>query len=226
MRLSVILPARNEEELIEKTIKNIQEYFSEKKYKSELIIVLNGCNDKTEAIVNLSKSINNLKIVVLKSKAGYGLALKKGLQSSKGKYVAIFNVDFYDLKMLDLVDIDLYGRDLVIGSKMAHWSEDKRSMDRKIFSYVYNFLLKLLFKFKGSDTHGIKIMRRNVVEKVLRKCKTISGIMDTEFVIKAQREGFKIADFPVVVEEKRIPRFSNRLLSTPVDVYSLYKSLK
>lgn len=226
MRLSVILPARNEEELIEKTIKNIQEYFSEKKYKSELIIVLNGCNDKTEAIVNLFKSNNNLKIVVLKSKAGYGLALKKGLLIAKGKYVAIFNVDFYDLKLLDLVDIDLYGRDLVIGSKMAHWSEDKRSMDRKIFSYVYNFLLKLLFKFKGSDTHGIKIMRRNVVEKVLRKCKTISGIMDTEFVIKAQREGFKIADFPVLVVEKRVPRFSNRLLSTPVDVYSLYKSLK
>lgn len=225
MRLSVILPARNEEELIEKTLKNIQDYLSQKNYKSELLIVLNGCNDKTEEIVSNFKSSNFLKIKILRSKSGYGFALKKGLQSSKGKYIAIFNVDFYDLKMLDLVDIDLYGRDLVMGSKMAHWSEDKRSIQRKIFSYAYNFLLKLLFKFKGSDTHGIKIMNQNVVDKVLKKCKTTSGIMDTEFVIKAQREGFKIADFPVTVEEKRVPRFSNRLLSTPVDIYNLYKSL-
>lgn len=80
--------------------------------------------------------------------------------------------------------------------------------------------------FKGSDTHGIKVMKRAVVDKILKKCKTTSGIMDTEFVIKAQRENFKIADFPVVVEDKRTPRFPNRLFSTPTDIYYLYRSLK
>ncbi len=226
MRLSIVLPARNEEELIWKTLNNISSYFKNKEYRSEIIIVLNGCTDKTENIVKSFKSIKNLKFTILKSKPGYGHALRKGLSYSLGKYVAIFNVDFYDLKMIDLVDIDLYGRDLVMGSKMAHWSEDRRGLQRKIFSYVYNFLLKVAFNFRGSDTHGIKVMRRSVIDKVLRKCRTTSGIMDTEFVIKAQREGFKIADFPVVVEEKRIPRFSNRLFSTPIDIYNLYKSLR
>ena len=82
-----------------------------------------------------------------------------------------------------------------------------------------------MFDFKGSDTHGIKVMRRKVVDKILRKCKTTSGIMDTEFVIRAQRELYKIADFPVVVEEKRGPRFDNRLFSTPIDIANLYKAL-
>ena len=91
-----------------------------------------------------------------------------------------------------------------MGSKMAHWSVDKRSNMRKIFSYTYNLLLKFIFDFKGSDTHGIKVMRSEVVKKVLKKCKTTNGIMDTEFVIRTQRQNFKIADFPVVVDS--LPR--------------------
>jgi hypothetical protein len=128
--------------------------------------------------------------------------------------------------MIDLVDINLYGKDFIIGSKMAHWSEDKRSFLRKIISISFNLYLKLFFKFKGSDTHGIKVLRREVVNKVLPKCKTDSGIFDTEFVLRSQYFGFKFADFPVRVEEKRPPRFTQRLLQTPIDIFNLNEALK
>jgi len=224
-KVSVVLPTRNEEQLIKICLADIYKFLALKKYGYEILVVINGSSDTTLSIVK-ELIVKNKNIKIVNSKAGYGQALKRGMQFAKGEYVVVFNVDFYDLKMIDLVDIDLYGRDLVMGSKMAHWSEDRRGLQRKIFSYVYNFLLKVAFNFRGSDTHGIKVMRRSVIDKVLRKCRTTSGIMDTEFVIKAQREGFKIADFPVVVEEKRIPRFSNRLFSTPIDIYNLYKSLR
>lgn len=223
-KVSVVLPARNEEQLIKSCLTDIYKFLDSKKYAYEILVVINGSSDETLNIVK-ELSLKNKNIKIVDSKAGYGQALKKGMQVAKGDYVVIFNVDFYDLKMIDLVDIDLYGRDLVMGSKMAHWSEDKRELQRRIFSFGYNLLLKALFGFRGSDTHGIKVMKRIVVDKILKKCKTTSGIMDTEFVIKAQRDNFKIADFPVVVEEKRGPRFPNRLLSTPIDIYSLYKSL-
>lgn len=226
MKLSIILPARNEEELIYSSLKEISNYLQKKHYKYEILVVVNGSSDKTEKIVRDFKIKKDKNVIYLNSKPGYGIALKKGMQKARGKYIIIFNVDFYDLKLIDLVDIDLYGRDLVMGSKMAHWSVDKRSNMRKIFSYTYNLLLKFIFDFKGSDTHGIKVMRSEVVKKVLKKCKTTNGIMDTEFVIRTQRQNFKIADFPVVVEEKRIPRFNNRLLSTPIDIYNLFKVLK
>ncbi len=223
-KLSIILPARNEEQLIEKTINEITKYLSVKKYPYEILVVINGCEDDTEKIVfNLSRLNKSIKI--LKSKIGYGIALKKGMQNAKGKYIVVFNVDFYDLRLLDLVDIELYGRDLIMGSKMAHWSEDRRDIKRRVLSYCYNFALKILFGFKGSDTHGIKVMNRRVSDEILKKCRTTNGIMDTEFVIRAQRFGFKIADFPVVVEEKRGPRFNNRLFSTPIDLYNLYSAL-
>lgn len=224
-KLSIILPARNEEEIIKKTLTDILNYLKNKKYTYEILVVLNGCDDKTEEITK-SLQVKNKSLKILNSKAGYGYSLKEGLKKSVGEYIVIFNVDFYDLKMLDLVDIDLYGKDFVIGSKMAHWSTDKRPLSRKVVSTLFNFYLKIIFGFKGSDTHGIKIMKRQVVDTVLKKCKTVGGIMDTEFVIKSQKLGFKFSDFPVYLEEVRLPRFINRLTSTPIDIYNLHKSLK
>lgn len=225
MYVSVILPARNEEQLIKSCLDELSKYLSSKKYKYEILVVSNGCIDNTEKIIT-EMSKKDKKVKLIKSKPGYGNALRKGMQQSKGKYIVIFNVDFYDLNMLDLIDIKLYGRDLIMGSKMAHWSDDNRSLSRKLISYIYNLLLKILFNFRGSDTHGIKVMKRVVLEKILKKCKTKDGIMDTEFVIRAQRVSFKIADFPVTLKEVRPSRFVNRFFTTPIDIYNLYKALK
>jgi glycosyltransferase involved in cell wall biosynthesis len=224
-KVSIILPARNEEEIINKTLTDIFSYLRNKKYKYEVLTILNGCSDKTEEIIN-SFQLKYKSLKIYKSKAGYGLALKEGLKRSVGEYVVIFNVDFYDLKMLDLIDIDLYGKDFVIGSKMAHWSTDKRPIARRVVSLLFNTYLKILYGFKGSDTHGIKIIKRSVIDSVLSKCKTTGGIMDTEFVLRAQKSNFKFADFPVYLEEVRLPRFINRFIDTPRDIFNLFKALK
>ncbi len=226
MMLSIILPARNEELLIKDTLTDISNYLSIKKIADyELLVIINGTQDKTVEIVE-ELTRKNKKIKISKSTSGYGKALKLGLKKASGKYVIIFNVDFYDLKLIDLISIDLYGKDIIVGSKMAHWSEDYRAISRKLISLAFNTYLKIFYKFRGSDTHGIKLIRNNVIKKILPKCKTDEGIFDTEFVLRAQYYGFKFADFPVVVEEKRPPRFKQRILETPRDIFSLHKALK
>ena len=220
MKTSVIFPARNEEELIKEAVLETYKHLKKKKHTFEILVVTNGCTDKTEDIVKeLGKKYKEIKLIY--SKPGYGFALRKGLEKAEGDYIVIFNVDFYDLRLIDLIDIDLFGRDFIIGSKMAHWSEDKRPASRKFVSTLFNIYLNAVHGFKGSDTHGIKVFRKEVKNKILKKCITTSGIFDTEFVIKAQKESFSFADFPVVVEEKRPPRFSQRLWNTPHDIYQL-----
>ena len=225
MKLSVILPARNEEELIEKTLKDICRYLKKKKYAFEILVVVNGSTDKTEEKVRIVTRVYPL-IKVLKSKPGYGFALRKGMSEAKGDYVAIYNVDFYDLKLLDLTESDLLGKDLIIGSKMTYWSEDRRPFVRRAVTKLFNLYLKAMYGFRGSDSHGIKIFKHRVMQVVYPKCKTSTGIFDTEFVLRAQNSGFNIADFPVVLEEKRPSRFVNRLLDTPMDIIKLYKALE
>jgi len=226
MKLSIILPTRNEEVLIEETLRDVVSFLNERKIVDhEILVIINGTTDTTDKKV-LEMSFKNKRIKIFRSKPGYGIALKKGLREAKGKYVVIFNVDFYDLKMIDLTSIDLYGKDFIIGSKMAHWSIDKRSIQRKIVSYLFNMYLRTVHKFKGSDTHGIKVLKREVIQKILPRCKTDSIFFDTEFVLRSQYAGYKFADFPVMVEEKRPPRFTQRLLQTPGDIYRLFLSLK
>jgi hypothetical protein len=122
--------------------------------------------------------------------------------------------------------IDLYGKDMILGSKMAPWSIDQRSFSRKFISWSFNKFLKLYFGFKGSDTHGIKLLRKSVRDNILKECKTNTGIFDTEFVIRTQKCGYQIADFPVKVREIRPPRFNKRLLQTPLDIIQLINAFK
>lgn len=228
MKATIILPARNEEQLIISSLSEINRYLERKKYPYEILVVVNGSKDNTQLLVkeyiNKTKSDNRIKL--LTSKPGYGYALRKGLTNAKGDFIVVFNVDFFDLKLIDLIDIELYGRDFIIGSKRAYWSKDNRSITRRTIAYLFNLYLKIVHGFVGSDTHGIKILKKDVLKTVLPKCKTYTGIFDTEFVLRSQYGGYKIADFPVVLEEKRPSRFVNRLINTPVDIFKLFKALK
>lgn len=226
MQLSIILPARNEELLMKETLTNIVNYLVKKEiYDYEILVVINGTNDKTTTIVS-ENIFKNRKIKILRSQAGYGKALKAGFKNAKGKYIIVFNVDFYDLKLIDLINVDLYGKDFIIGSKMTNWSVDKRPYIRRMISRLFNYYLKIVYNFEGSDTHGIKIMKNGVVKNIFPKCKTDSGIFDTEFVLRSQYAGYKFADFPVVIEEIRPPRFKQRVLQTPKDLIELGRALK
>jgi len=227
IKTSVIFPAKNEEAIIKRSILDVYKHLKRKKYRFEIIVVANGCIDKTEAVVNnLAKRYSAVRL--LRSKPGYGIALKKGLKNAGGKFITIFNVDYYNLHLLDLADIGMYGKDIIIGSKRTYWAKDGRSLVRKLISLVFNLFLSVTFGFRGSDTHGKKILKREVITEILPRCKTDSDIFYTELIIKAQRAGFSIADFPVDVIEKRPTRFTfaDRVLKTPANIYFLYKSLK
>jgi glycosyltransferase involved in cell wall biosynthesis len=225
-KISIILPTRNEEQIMEETMTSIIAFLDKKSSDYEIIVVLNGSTDHTENIVNRIRIGNEESIKIITSEPGYGHALRKGLEFAEGNYIVIYNVDFFDLELINLIDIQMYGKDLIIGSKRTYWSSDKRPISRKIISLIFNTFLKIMYDFKGSDTHGIKLLKREVVTDVYPKCMTSSGIFDTEFVIRTQWAGFKIADVPVDILERRPSRFSARFFQTPEDLYQLYKALR
>ena len=133
MKVSVILPARNEQELIEKTVKDIAGYIKKRGYSFEILVVVNGSEDATEEILlRIIRRIPQVKI--LKSKPGYGYASRKGLKEAKGDYVIIYNVDFYDFRLIDYVDVDMKGNDIIIGSKLAKGAKDERPFLRHLVS--------------------------------------------------------------------------------------------
>ncbi len=223
--ISIVAPAHNEERLIRSFMADIHRYLKKSGMTFEILIMENGSNDKTKSLVlKESQKISHIKLISI-NKPSYGISLKKGIAQSKGKYIIIFNIDFYDLRLIDLCKVDMLGADLIIGSKLSPWSVDQRPVARKIISKSFNLVLKLLFGYRGTDTHGVKLIRGAIIGKLLAKSNTTSGIADTEIVIRMQRAGAKIFEIPEKVEEVRPPRFKGRGLRTIKDIFDLTKSL-
>ncbi len=225
MKISVLFPARNEELLIKKSVEDVYSLLKKKKFSFEILIIENGTNDHTIEFVKRLQ-LGKPEVKLLHSKPGYGYALREGLKKANGEFVVLFNVDFYDLSLLELIEIDLLGADLIIGSKTTYWANDERPITRRIVTKLFNIYLALIHGFKGSDTHGIKILRKDVIKQLLKTCKTYSGIFDSELVLRAQNFGYKIIDIPVSITEKRKSTFKGRLFQTPKDILELYRSLK
>jgi len=227
MEISVILPAKNEEKIIAETTNSILEYLKKSRLKYEIIIVENGSTDNTFQIANLLKEKNKRVRVERILEAGYGKALIRGFKKSKGKYVVFYNVDFWDKRFIDLARANLLGYDLISCSKNLPGSKDRRPLSRRLITRGFNLFLKFFLGYSGTDTHGIKLMRKEKLDPVLKMCRTSSGIFDSELMIRAEKSGLKILELPVDISEIRPNRFGRgRFFQTPKDIWELYKAVR
>src|SRR3989344_2149339 len=104
-KLSIIIPAYNEEKRISRTLEYYISFFSRNIKDFEIIVVLNGCKDHTLAIVK--KFINknkNVKYLDFKEAIGKGAAIVEGFKKARGDLVGFIDADmatlpnaFYDL---------------------------------------------------------------------------------------------------------------------------------
>lgn len=227
MLISIIAPAYNEEGLLSSFLKEVTSYLEKSNLTYEIIIVENGSQDQTlEIAQKIAQKNKTIKVESLK-KAGYGRALIRGLKKAKGDFAVIFNIDFWDGRFIDLTKVDLLGYDIVTGSKNLPGSQDKRPPSRRLITKLFNLFLNIFLGYKGTDTHGIKVLRKSAVNRVLKECRTNSGIFDSELLVRAQRKNLKILELPVEIQEKREARFGfKRLFETPKDIIKLYLALR
>lgn len=206
-KISIVIPAYNEEELLEKELEKIisktNEIIDSADY--EIILAENGSSDNTLKIANkLSIRYAQIRVISLPM-ASYGNALKEGILKSKGEYLAVFNVDFWDIDaMKKALDIFLNENcDIVVCSKSMKGAQDLRPFSRRIITRIFGLMLRLLFGYRGTDTHGIKFFKREKVLSVVQQCLNNRDLFDTEFLIRAQKAGLAIKEIPIVCEEKR-----------------------
>ncbi len=93
--------------------------------------------------------------------------------------------------------------DLVIGSKRLAGAEDQRPLLRRVATNIMTGLLRIMFSFKGTDTHGLKAARRATLVPVVQTCVTDKDLFASELVIRAERAGVRIREIPIKIEEKR-----------------------
>jgi glycosyltransferase involved in cell wall biosynthesis len=224
---SIIFPVFNEEVILQRSIEDFMAGVGrlEPACLPEIILVENGSKDRSyELCQKLAEAFPCVRLLKLE-RASYGGALRVGILNAKAGIIVIFNVDWWNLNFLQKGFELLNGCDVVIGSKMHKLSRDRRPFHRRLLSYCMNAVLRKAFNFPGTDTHGIKILRRDIV--LPHVCMTIAEreLFDTELVLRACKAGLRLCEVPVEVSEVRPTRYigGRRLVNLIYDLGQLLR---
>jgi glycosyltransferase involved in cell wall biosynthesis len=224
-RYSIVVPVHNEAECLAAEVTELVGGLQAEGVDYELILAENGSSDDTGAIGE-SLAEANARIRVLRVPvADYGAAMKAGMLAGRGDLIVNFDVDLHDVGFMlkagevlaagDGVGASVAagatggrGVGIVVGSKLVEGADDRRSWARHFVSLGFTAILRLLFDRHMDDTHGMKVLRREVVAVFAPRTIMTTDLFDTELIIRARREGVIVKALPVTVEEKRKPRSS------------------
>lgn len=203
-KLSVIVPLYNEPKAL-KNIKIIEKTLEKSFSKYEIICVEDGQNGKSK--LNKSKS-SSIKIISYPFNVGKGFALAYGFSQSKGNIIAFLDgdLDIHPKQLRLFADLmDLVRADIVIGSKRHPLSQVRYPFSRRVYSRVYQLLVRMLFGLNVTDTQvGIKLFKRRVLEKVIPRLVVKAWAFDLELLVVAHRLGFRrIIEAPVELKMRR-----------------------
>jgi glycosyltransferase involved in cell wall biosynthesis len=211
LALTVVMPAFNEAEILESSVKTVVEGLRARGESFELIVVENGSTDATPSIADALAASEPEVRVEHRPAADYGRALRAGLLSAQGAAVVNFDTDFFDLDFLAAAVTKVLAPDgpaIVVGSKRGVGATDDRAALRKLATAVFATVLRIGFGLHVSDTHGIKAMRRAAVEPFAAACHSGQDLFDTELILRVERAGLGTSEIPVGVSELRPARTS------------------
>jgi dolichol-phosphate mannosyltransferase len=199
-KLSVLIPVRNEGLNIKIILKILHAVIE---VPHEVIIVYDyPGDDSIEVVDRLREQYPNTFLVHNQSGVGVINALKAGVSASSGEYILIFAAD--EVGPVLAIDDMLYlmdkGCDLVSCTRYAHGG--RRLGGSKIghlLSWTANKLFFYLFKSALTDcTTGIKMFRRLLFNEIELEARPVGWAVAFELSIKAQLQGFKLGEVPII----------------------------
>ncbi len=204
--LSIVVPVYNEASFIPEALPLLISELEDIGLPYMIHLVENGSTDGSGEVARKTAGLAPVEVTSLAA-ADYGGALRHGFLESEGDWVVNFDIDYFSGAFLRQV-LTIDDADLVIGSKRDPESEDRRPIIRRVATKVFNLLLRLILDSRVSDTHGMKAFRRGLVDELAAEVVSRQDLYDTELVIRAERQGYRIVEVPVVVEEIRSARSS------------------
>lgn len=201
IKLSIIIPAYKEEKSIYKTIDEILKAHDILDYDYEVIVVVDGSPDKTAA---QARNHHSEKVCVYEysQNRGKGYALKYGVGKARGEIITFVDAggDFEPRQFDKCVRLmEIFDADFVIGSKRHPASRVDYPFTRRVYSWIYQKILRVLFGLHVTDTQtGLKFLKRNVAKDVMPRVVVRRYAFDLEMLVIAHRLGYtRIFEAPV-----------------------------
>ena len=172
MKLSIVIPAYNEEESIAETIDQIEEAFSKVTIEHEIFIVNDNSKDNTiQVLEQLAAKYPAVKFETNLGPNGFGYAVRYGLERFSGDCVAIMMADLSDSPndLIKYYNTMIEGNyDCVFGSRFI---KGGKVIDypfvKKIINRIANFIIQTTMRIKYNDTiNAFKLYKREVIDGV------------------------------------------------------------
>lgn len=172
MKLSIVIPAYNEEESITETIDQIEEAFSKVNINHEIFIVNDNSKDNTlQVLEKLAQKYPTLKYETNHGPNGFGYAVRYGLERFSGDCVAVMMADLsdspYDLIRYYTTMVEgnydcVFGSRFIKGGKVIDYP-----LVKKIINRMANFIIRMVMRINYNDTtNAFKLYKREVIEGV------------------------------------------------------------
>lgn len=191
-RLSVVLPAYDEQENIRLQVERALEVLPSIAGDFEIIVVDDGSTDDTAAVVRgmLPRHAPRLRLVRHAGNKGYGAAIRTGFRFARGDLLFYTDSDnqFDIAELRDFLPL-IDACDVVAGFRRHRCDPAGRS----VASWVYNRLANVLFRVRVRDVNcAFKLFRREVIEQI--DLESTDFFIDTEMLARARRRRFRIVE--------------------------------
>ena len=205
MKLSIVIPAYNEENRITPTIDSVVAYAENKfPHQYEILIVLDGSIDNTPDIVKqLSQTYSAIKIFTNDTNQGKGAAVRQGILASTGEYVLFMDADnSTHINELDaMLPVCQNGVDVVIGSRDMKESrvEIHQPKYKELLGDLGNWWIQIVLVGGLNDTQcGFKVFSGDIARKLFQKVSMKGWSFDIEVLALARYLGYTIKEMPVI----------------------------
>lgn len=215
MRLSIVIPAFNEERRLPATLERLSELEGDLVgiQIDEVLVVDDGSTDRTaQSAESLGPSLPGLRVLSSSDNRGKGHAVREGLKAAVGDWVLIADADMSTPweELLHLTE-QVRSRDaqMAIASRDMPGSDVaiRQSFLREHLGKCFNVLIRTLTGLPFRDTQcGFKLVHRTAVLPFLDRLRVDRFAWDVEFLVLARDCGLKIVEVPVRWEHRERSR--------------------
>ncbi|MBW2971155.1 glycosyltransferase family 2 protein [Candidatus Woesearchaeota archaeon] len=200
-KLSIVIPAYNEEDIIAESVVAITNFFKLQKLNFEILVVDDGSTDKTAAVIK-ELSLKNLRLLKNGRNRGKGFSVKKGVKEAEGDIVLFTDADLSTpIEQFDKLREALVDCEVAIGSRVIKGAEirKKQPFHRLIMGRIFNIIVRLLTGLNYRDTQcGFKLFSADAAKRIFRAVKAEGFGFDVEVLMLAEKFGYRVKEVPVV----------------------------
>jgi dolichyl-phosphate beta-glucosyltransferase len=200
-QVSVVIPARNEEQRIGPTLERVLSYLGRQSYSAEVVVVDDVSTDGTGRVVSrfLGREVP-VALMRRSGKNGKGLAVRDGMLAATGERRLFSDADLSTpieeaQKLLSALD---RGYDVAIGSRMAPGAQVQRPLMRGAMSRAFNLLVQAFVLPGIRDSQcGFKALTRGATQDLFPRLTLTGWSFDAELLFLARKRGWRICEMPV-----------------------------